>query len=64
MREPSKRLEEKHYRGNLAWVPWTVTAQKTLDTIGSLQRQIAEEPLNPYQEMAPPLKAKEEGPPT
>jgi hypothetical protein len=40
-----------------------VMAQKILDTIATLQRQMVGEPHTPYQETAPPLKS-EEGPPT
>jgi hypothetical protein len=32
---------------------------KILDTIGSLQRQMAGEPYTPYQETTPPLQAEE-----
>jgi hypothetical protein len=35
-----------------------------LNTTSFLQRQISGEPYTLYQEMAPPLQAKEEGPPT
>jgi hypothetical protein len=34
---------------------------KILDTIGSLQRQTAEEPYTPYQEMVQPLQTEEGG---
>jgi hypothetical protein len=49
------------------YTPGTMGRQlrhKTLNTISSLQWQTAEEPYTPYQEMAPPLQAEEEGPPT
>jgi hypothetical protein len=39
-------------------------AQKTIDMIGSLQGKTSGEPPIFYQEMAPPLKTQEEGPPT
>jgi hypothetical protein len=52
-------------KGNLPRVPWaTGYDPKTLDMIGSLQWQTAGEPYTPYQEIAPPLQAEEEGPPT
>jgi hypothetical protein len=35
---------------------------KILDTISFLQLQTAGEPYTPYQKMAPPLQAEEEGP--
>jgi hypothetical protein len=52
-----------YYQGNLPRVPWaTGYGPKIVDTISSLQWQRAREPYTPYQEMAPPLQAKEEGP--
>jgi hypothetical protein len=54
-----------YYRGNVPRVPWAAGhGPKILDTIGSLQRQLAREPYTPYQGMSPPLQAEEEGPPT
>jgi hypothetical protein len=37
---------------------------KTMDMIGSLQWKTAGEPYTLYQEMAPPVQAEEEGPPS
>jgi hypothetical protein len=39
-------------------------ALKTLDAFGSLQQKTVGEPHTPYQEIAPPLKAEEERPPS
>jgi hypothetical protein len=38
--------------------------RKILDTISSLQRQMAGEPYTSCQKMAPPLQIEEEGSPT
>jgi hypothetical protein len=62
-------------RGTISWTvsnivrvdtPGTTGHQlwpKILDTIDSLQHQMAEEPYTPYQKMAPLLQAEELGPP-
>jgi hypothetical protein len=42
----------------------SVTTPKNLDMISFLQWQTTGEPHTSYQEVTPPLKAKEEGPPT
>jgi hypothetical protein len=57
------------YRRNVVRVKYPGTVghriqPKILDMIGSLRWQTAEESYTPYQINAPPLEAKEEGPPT
>jgi hypothetical protein len=59
------RWLEGYCRGNLPRVPRTGSySLKIVDTIGSIQRQMAGEPNILYQETTPPLQAEEMGPPT
>jgi hypothetical protein len=52
-------------QGNLPRVVWADGYDpKHSNTVGSLQWQMAGEPYTPYQEITPPLRAKEIGPPT
>jgi hypothetical protein len=56
--------EDGYCQGNLPWVSRaTGYSPKNLDTIDSLQWQMAGEPNTLYQEMTPPLQAEEMGPP-
>jgi hypothetical protein len=59
---PLNRGLEAYYLGNLPRVPWAIGYDpKIIDTICTLQWQTAREPYTLYQEMTPPLQAKEEG---
>jgi hypothetical protein len=51
--------------GSLPWVPQAASySPKLLNTVGSLQLQMAGEPYTLYQEITPPLQAEEMGLPT